>query len=40
MEYAIPPERLETCWGSWGHGERTIQHCVRVDGAWEHHGIQ
>jgi hypothetical protein len=37
LEHAIPPERLETCWGSRGHGKGTIYHCVRVDGAWEYH---
>jgi hypothetical protein len=39
LEHVIPSERLETCWGSGGHGERTICHCVRVDGAWEHRGV-
>ena len=40
LEYAIPLERLETRWGSGGHGARTVRRCVRVDGAWEHHGVQ
>jgi len=39
MEYGIPPERLEACWGSGGHGERTIRYRVRVDGAWERHAV-
>ena len=39
LEHVIPSEHLETCWGSGRHGERTIRHCIRVDGAWEHHGV-
>ena len=39
LEYPIPSECLETFWCSGGHGERTIRHCVRVDGAWKHHAV-
>ena len=39
LEHAIPSERLEAYWGSGGHGEGTIRHCVGVDGAREHHGV-
>ena len=36
---SISSKRLEVCWGSRGYGERAIRHRVRMDGAWEHHGV-
>jgi len=39
LEHIVPPECFEACWGSGGHGERTIHHGVRVDGAWKHHAV-
>ena len=39
LEYGVPPKRLETCRRSGRHGERTFHYCVRVDGAWKHHGV-
>jgi hypothetical protein len=39
LEFAVPPKCLETCRGSMGLGQGTIQHSFRVDGAREHHGV-
>lgn len=39
LEYTIPSERLETCWGSGRHEKTTIFQCVRLDGARVHHGV-
>ena len=39
LEYTIPSERLETCWGSGEHGERAICHSFGVDDPWKHHGL-
>ena len=39
LEHVIPSQRHETCWSSGGHGERTIRHRDRVDGARKHHGL-
>ena len=37
LEHVIPFERPETCWGLGRRRERSINHLVRVDGAWDHH---
>ena len=38
LEYAIPSERLETCWGSGKYGGRTVHH-IRMDATWEHREV-
>ena len=39
LEHIVPPECFEACWGSGGHGERTIRYYVRVDDGWKHHAV-
>jgi len=39
LESFIPPEHLETCWGSGRHGDGAIRDCFRMDGAREHHAL-
>jgi len=39
LEYAVPPERLETCWYSVEHGEKTIFHGVGADGECGRHEV-